>query len=243
MAGREEKVVEIWHDLNIGPIDPSDPAGRAKWLEKEIGPENIFTSERAALEADYPDQHKVAWFTRRSAMEYAGFLGWLWHRGDTPCDIVDLTDVEIKYPLQTEPPGPWRLPSLALLPYDIIHRNKLWDLCRPLPMTERLKHRELWQQCLAENAPLRVIEDGKLASAPISFFDPLLIYHIGRQWQSIARVFSSVTNFHWEDGVWQTNDAFLAARIRTLVESGQLEIRGHTGLLFTRGEVRQAQKP
>jgi hypothetical protein len=243
-AGRDEKVAEIWPDLNVGPLDPSDPAARAKWLEKEIGRvEPEASSERIWNETRFPDHRNVAWFTRRSAIEYAGFLGWLWQRGEAPCDIVDLTDVEIKYPPRTDPPEPWTLPSLALLHPDIIHRNKLWDLARPLPMSERLKHRELWAQCLAENAPLRVIEDGKLVSAPISNFDSLLIYHIGGKWQSISNLFSSVTNFHGDDGLWQTDDEFLAARIRALVESGQLEIRGDTVRSFTLGQVRRTPEP
>jgi hypothetical protein len=245
-AGRDHEVVEIWHNLNVGPIDPSDPAARAKWLEKEIGrtePEDTAPSERASIEAELSDHRKVAWLTRRSAMEYAGFLDWLWHRGDGPCDIVDLTDVKIEYPPREGGPGPWILPSLALLNHNIIHRNKLWDLARPLPLTERLGYRELWKQCLAENAPLRVIEGGKIVSAPISFFDSLLMSHVTDKWRSIAMVFSAVTNFHWDDGLWQTDEAFLAARMRTLVESGLLEIRGDAGRSIALGEVRRTREP
>jgi hypothetical protein len=245
-AGRDDEVVEIWHNLNVGPIDPSDPAGRAKWLEKEIGrtePEDTAPSERASIEADFSDHQKVAWFTRRSAMEYAGFLDWLWHRDDGPCDIVDLTDVEIAYPPREGPPGPWILPSLALLNPNIIHRNKLWDLARRLPMTERLGYRELWGQCQAENALLRLIEGDKIVSTPISFFDSLLMSYVTDKWRRISMIFSSITNSHWNDGVWQTEDAFLTARIRTLVESGCLEIRGETARNFALGEVRLVQEP
>jgi len=165
----------------------------------------------------------------------------VWHHGDTPCDVVDLTDVEIKYPPRADPPGPWILPSLALLPHDIIHRNKLWDLARPLPKSERLGYRKQWKQCLAENAPLRVIEDGKLVSAPISFFDPLLMSHVREMWRSVVSVFSSVTISHWDDGVLQTDDAFLAARMRALAESGRLEIRGEIDRRFSLCEVRWAR--
>jgi hypothetical protein len=104
-------------------------------------------------------------------MEYAGFLDWLWHRGDTPCDLVDLSEAKVSLPLEIDPPHPRALPtSLALLHPDIIAHNKFWDLATPLPMTERLRYRELWGQLLSENAPLRVIDGDKLVSAPISFF-------------------------------------------------------------------------
>ncbi len=242
MAGRDEKVVEIWGDLNVGPLDPSDPAARAKWLEKEIGRVEPETSSECTWnETRFPDHRKVAWFTRRSAMEYAGFLGWLWQRGDAPCDIVDLTDVEIKDPPRAGPPESWTLPSLASLHPDIIHHNRLWDLARKLLESERLGYREQWEQCLFENALLRVIEGGRLVSAPISFFDPLLMSHVREVWRSVSAVFSSVINSHWDDGVRQTDDAFLAARIRALAESGRLELRGEIDRSFSLGQVRWAR--
>jgi hypothetical protein len=176
-------------------------------------------------------------------MEYAGFLDWLWHRGEGPCDIVDLTDVEIACPPREGPPGPWILPSLALLHPDIIHHNKLWDLARPLPMTERRGYRELWGQCLAENALLRVIEGDKIVSAPISFFDSLLMSHVTDKWRPIAMVFSLVTVSHWGDGLWQTGDEFLAVRMRALAKRGCLEIGGETARSFTLDEVRRAREP
>lgn len=105
-AGRDDLVVATCHDLNFGPIDPSDPSARAKWLENELGQidrKDAGRSERVCDEARFPRHRKVAWFTRRSAMEYAGFLDWLWHRGDTPCDVVDLSEVELSYPPAARP--------------------------------------------------------------------------------------------------------------------------------------------
>jgi hypothetical protein len=119
-------------------------------------------------------------------MEYAGFLDWLWHRGDTPCDLVDPSEVKISRPPEFDPPRPGALPtSLALLHHDIIAHNELWDLAEPLPMTERLRYRELWGQLLSENAPLRVIDEDKLVSAPMSFFDSRLMSFVTANWQKI----------------------------------------------------------
>ena len=244
-AGRDEKVVAIWHDLNVGPIDPSDPAARAKWLEREMGrtePESTAPSQRASIEADLSGHHKVAWFTRRSAMEYAGFLDWLWHQGDAPCDIVDLTDFEMVHPPGNGPPEPEILPSLALLPPDTIHHNKLWDLARPLPVTERLGYREMWEQLQAENAPLRVIEGDRIVSAPITHFDLLLMSHVTDKWMRMITIFSLITNSHWDEGLRQTDYDFLAARIRSLARYGRLELVGGTAPGFTSAEVRRAQR-
>jgi hypothetical protein len=77
-----------------------------------------------------------------------------------------------------------------LLHHNIIAHNKLWDLAEPLPMTERLRYRELWGQLLSENAPLRVIDGDKLVSAPMSYFDSVLMSYVTDKWQKIAMVFS-----------------------------------------------------
>jgi hypothetical protein len=252
-AGRDDPVVSTCHDMNFGPIDPSDPSARAKWLENELGRIDRKDAARSARDWDdarFPGHRKVAWLTRGSAMEYAGFLDWLWHRGDTPCDLVDLTEVKISLPPEFNPPRPGASPksaafrhptSLALLHHDIIAHNKLWDLAEPLPMTERLRYREVWGQLLSENAPLRVIEGDKLVSASMSFFDSLLMSYVTDKWQKIAMVFSWVTIFDWDDRLWQANDTFLAARLRALVESGRLEIRGETARDIVFGEVRLAR--
>ena len=175
-------------------------------------------------------------------MEYAGFLDWLWHHGDTPCDLVDLSEVKISLPAKHEPQQQKSLPvSLALLGHDIIAHNKFWDLAKPLPMTDRLRYRELWQQLIAEDAPLRVIEGDKLVSAPASFFDSLMMSYVTDSWRKTAKVISEVTTSHWDDNIWQTNDRFLQARMRFLAESGRVEVRGETGRDFTFSEVRLAR--
>jgi hypothetical protein len=129
-AGRDDQVVATCHDMNFRPIDPSDPSSRAKWLENELGRRDPKApTERDWDEARFPGHRKVAWLTRRSAMEYAGFLDWLWHRGDTPCDVVDLSDVKISHPPELAPPRPPALAmSVASLHPETIHHNKLWDL-------------------------------------------------------------------------------------------------------------------
>jgi hypothetical protein len=243
-AGRDDLVVATCHDLNFGPIDPSDPSSRTQWLESEFGRidrKDAARSERIWDEARFPGHRKVAWLTRRSAMEYAGFLDWLWHRGDAPCDLIDLSDVEISRPPQFNAPRQNAVPtSLALLHHDIIAHNKFWDLAEPLPMTERLRYRELWQQLISENAPLRILDGDKLVSAPISFFDSLLMSYVTDEWQRVVMVFTWVTISYWDDNICQTDDTFLAGRMRALVESGQLEIRGDTTRQIILGEVRLA---
>src|SRR5690242_9875451 len=89
------------------------------------------SSERRWDEALFPDNRKVAWLSRRSAMEYAGFLDWLWRLGDQPCEVVDLTDVKIPNIVERRRPPDLAL-SIRMLHPDRIRDNRLWDLAKPL---------------------------------------------------------------------------------------------------------------
>jgi hypothetical protein len=243
-AGRDDRVVTFFDDLSFGPINPPDSISRAKWVEDELGrtgwDEMTTESERGWQEALSPDRRKVAWLTRRSAMEYAGFLEWLWRLGDAPCEVVDLTEVEIACRPEHRPRPPRLAMSLGMLHHDTIRDHKLRDLAEPLQTTERHRYRDLWQQLRSENAPLRISDGDKLVSAPMSFFDPVLMSYVADKWQQVSRVVGPAMASQMDDWVIQTGDMFLAARVNALAESGRLEIRGKSALEILHSEVRLA---
>ena len=242
-AGRDDAVIACFDNLSFGPINPPD-ASRAKWVESELGWTEwelaVSRSESFWREAPSSDRRKVAWLSRRSPMEYAGFLEWLWRRGDDPCEVVDLTDVTVSHGSEHGPPRRPRLAiSVAMLHRDIIASEKLWDLAGPLRASTRTQYLDLWRRLREENAPLRVLEGGDLVSAPISFFDSLLMSHASDEWQKVARIVGQALAAEWDDGVFQTGDLVLAARVNALVESGRLECRGKSPLEMRFSEVRQ----
>jgi hypothetical protein len=242
-AGRDDQVIACFDDMSFGPINPADPFLRAEWVEKELGRtgwhEVSADSERVWDEAGCPSNRKVAWLSRRSAMEYAGFLEWLWRRGDAPCEVVDLTDVTVSHRPEHGPPRPPALAmSLGMLPPDRIGDDKLWDLAEPLQTAERRRYLDLWRQLRSENAPLRVIDGGKLSSAPISFFDSILMSYVTENWQKVARVVGHALASQMDDRAIQTGDIVLAARVNALVESGRLEFQGKSPLEMRFSEVR-----
>jgi hypothetical protein len=241
-AGRDDWIVATFDDLSFGPINPPDSSLRAKWVENELGRtdwrEFAAEAERLWDESLFRNHRKVAWLTRRSAMEYAGFLEWLWRLGDAPCDVVDLSEVEIAYRPEHRPRPPRLAMSLGMLHQDTIHDHKLWDLAEPLQMTERRRYRDLWQQLRSESAPLRVSDGDKLVSAPISYFDSILISYVTDKWQKVSRVVGPAMASQMDDWVIQTGDMFLAARINALAKSGRLEIRGKSALEILHSEVR-----
>jgi Protein of unknown function/Domain of unknown function (DUF1835) len=242
-AGRDDQVIASHDNLSFGPINPGDASSRAEWAENELGQtdwdDRTAASERDWDEARFPDNRKIAWLTRRSAMEYAGFLDWLWRLGDSPCEVVDLTDVTVSYCPQQGPPGPPSLAmSLGLLNADKISDDRLWDLAKPLQPNERQGHLDLWQRLRSENAPLRVIEDGRLVSAPISFFDEALMSFVTEHWQKVSRVIGEALVSEMYQGVLQSGDMCLSARLDAMARDGRLEIQGGSAHDMHVSEVR-----
>jgi hypothetical protein len=245
-AGRDDHVIACFDDMSFGPINPADSSSRAEWVEKELGQADWNrapnSKDRLWDETRFPNNRKIVSLTRRSAMEYAGFLEWLWRRGDAPCEVVDLTDVMVSHRPEHGPRGRPRLAiSVAMLHHDIIAREKLWDLAAPLQPSMRTRYLDLWRQLREENSPLRIIEGGTLRSAPITFFDSLLMTYATDEWRKVARIVGEGLSAEWDDDVFQTGDLVLAARVNALVESGRLECRGKTPLDMRFSEVRLAK--
>jgi Protein of unknown function len=128
--------------------------------------------------------------------------------------------------------------SLGMLHPDTIRNNHLWDLAEPLQTAARARYLDRWRQLRSENAPLRVIDGDQLISAPISFFDSVLLSRVTNAWRKVARVVGEALAFQMDDCIFQTGDIFLAARVNALVESGRVEIRGKSALEMQLSEVR-----
>jgi len=128
--------------------------------------------------------------------------------------------------------------SLGTLHPDTIRNDTLWNLAEPLQIGARGRYLELWRQLRSENAPLRVIDGDRLVSAPISFFDSLLMSYVTDNWQKVSRVVGQALVSRMDDCIIQPGDTFLAARGNALVENGRLEIRGKSALEILLSEVR-----
>ena len=227
-ARRADRVVCAFDDYSFGPINPPDASMRQRWVEDELGytgwDDVIGRTDAFWRESLSAQDRKLAWFSRRSAQEYAGFLEWLQQLGDLPCEVVDLTDVTVVGPRSDGKARP--AVSLALLPPDQILDNRLLDRAEPLAARARDQGRELWQRLRTENAPLRILDAGSLVSAPISHFDQLLLSCATPEWQKVALVVGKAPTTFSEDWLVRTGDLVLAARVRALADAGQLETQG-----------------
>jgi hypothetical protein len=229
-SGRTDRVVSSFDNFSFGPIHRPDGDLRTKWVEEKLGYtewEDIIAGTADFWKEALTPGRKIAWMSRRTALEYAGFLEWLWRLGDQPCDVIDLTDVTVVGRGQDGRPTPPRLAlSLALLPVDQILDNRLIDRAQALAPEARQQYRETWSRLRAENAALRVLNADGLVSAPISYFDPLLLSCATGRWQKAARVVGEALVKELADALLQSGDLLLFARVRALVETGFLETRG-----------------
>jgi Protein of unknown function len=130
--------------------------------------------------------------------------------------------------------------SLFLVSPEGIIDNGLFDRAEPLEPTARDQYRGIWRRLRAENAPLRVVNTDGLESAPISFFDPLLLSCAKSEWQKAARVVGEALAKWSDEALFQAGDGILSARIIALVELGRLEGRGNLSNI-RQSEVRLAK--
>jgi hypothetical protein len=212
VANREGIVVAPYDDFTFGPIDKDDGEARAQWVESELGYEGwqeIFEDSLPVLSASTEvGEPPVAWISPDSAHSVAGFLWWLSHMGGRECLVLDV-------------------PRLSLLGPGAM--SEYLDKAKPLSVARRASSVALWEQLQVENAPLRVLGEDGLMSAPIEYFDTALLGHLTPEWQKMARIVGSALYDFAENGVYQTGDLVLASRLTDLAEAGTLEWRGDLG--------------
>ena len=220
--GRADQIACLRDDFSRGPIAQGDAADRPQWAEDELGVTNwddIFADtpyflERSCASGVIP----VAWISRRDARNYAGFLWWLSHLGDAPCSIIDVTDLTSDVDTRlVVSPSSLSLPEMR----GLLGREM------PLTKTDRVRYQAQWQKLTAENAPLRVVDQhGSLLSAPIDHFDPILLDCAEAEWRKMAWIVGGALMHFWDDGLSQSGDILLRARLWDLAEAGKLEWRG-----------------
>ena len=239
-AGRNDSILIFPDNLSRGPINPPDWKQRAQWTANKLLCEipdlsaEIDAFWAAALASSIKP---VAWMSRRSAHEYANFLEWLWRMEDLPCQIIDLT--EVKFPWEREPERSQFVVSSARITPKNFLKYKLWDTAIELPEADRQRYRNIWRALRAENAALRILRDGELASAPMDVFDARIMTQVSTEWQKLARVIGYILALDMDDECQQLGIGVLHSRLRVLVEGGALEGRGNLASL-REGEVRKA---
>ena len=176
--------------------------------------------------------------SRRMPHEYCGFLEWLWHLGDEPCEIVDLHDVKFDWHLRDGTIRRQPVPSLGSILPEHIRDNAFWDLAHPLTGARRRRYQESWSKLRHENAPLRVLKGNELVSAPISHYDEFILSHTKTGFLKVARILGSSFGLgpHYKACLY-----LFHGRIHKLVDAGILEAEGNIAQMRF-SEVRRRKK-
>lgn len=239
-AKRDEEIITLIDSLSFGPIDTLSQEERQAWMEAELG----FEREEG-FEARVHDfwqklltdkRHKVIWTSRRSAMDYTGFLECLWRLGDKPCSVVDLTNV---WRSSRDNDGNLRSPTLAIaLPF-LNEEAIISSRIDAITASDRSRYHTIWEQLRRENAPFRLVSDEGIASAPITCFDNDVLSCVKKDWQKSTRVIGEVMVRDWPMTYIQTGDHVYFSRLQKLVEAGIVESRGDMSKMRS-SEVRLA---
>jgi hypothetical protein len=230
--GRDETIVCLRDNLSLGPINPPDPALRLQWIRKELAPglsDREWPSDRIARfwEAALASANRrVVWVSERAAREYAGFLEFVWRLDEADCDLVAFNEDAVTYPRLDGRMTAGRAICLGELPPSHLTATRYWDRTVKLENAACERYRANWARLREENAPLRIRDDGGLVSAPISYFDDLLIACTVEHWRKSARVIGEALCSFMDGPFFQVDDFFLAARLRALAKSDRLESRG-----------------
>jgi hypothetical protein len=234
-TARSDEVVALPDDLSFGPLNPISADFRARWVETELDYDwpSWETDLSAQINAFWtralsPEYRLIGWTSGRCASDHCGFLEWLWRLGERSCEVIDLTDIRLdEFQLQDGRSVPPRLAvSTGSVPHQQIISVNLFDLTTPQSAPERASCHHKWGRLRHENAALRVVADGELASAPLSFFDSTLLAHTKPNWLKAARVVGEVLGDHWRQGISPVGDLVLWARLRALADAGRVEYRG-----------------
>jgi hypothetical protein len=227
LQGCADRVIALSHDLSIGPIASLDGAARRAWLAantRDDDDEDPVDLEAPWAEAIAAGLHPVFWVCRTQVGEHACLLAFAARMAGRPFDIVDATGFDFTGFSQVS--SIWSLSQLR--PEEIV-ASGLIRRRRPFARAERDAAAAAWVQLCRENAPLRILRDGRLVSAPLTQFDAMLVRLAAPDRELLIKLVARLLQ-HLEEALdppaRDCNYEFLFARILALGAAGKLEVTG-----------------
>lgn len=225
--GDEARVIALSGDLNFGPINPPDPDVRHAWLRAVLRPDPYADQREAEepwMEATSTRVHPVYWVCMSDATEHASFLEFAFRMNGRPFDIIDATALD--FVTRDGVRTPW---SLGIMRREDMIASRLRDRRRVFSRSECNAAAARWAALRSEDAPLRIVRNGRLVSAPLTHYDAVLIAQAATDWEVAARVIGR-TLHHLAVEVdppgQGVSDIVLFGRIQALGDAGNLEIKG-----------------
>lgn len=228
LRNQNERVIGFPDNLAFGPINPPAGAVRDQWIESVLHYENDgigLMGDAFWLETTAPDVTPIVWVCRNDPAELCGFLEFVRRVGDEPFAIIDATEIESHQ--WNRVCGGARVPALGVLSPDQIVEAGLCDRRDVLTAAQIDAYRRQWTELVQENAPLRVMDGGGLASAALMHFDADIMACSKSDWQQAARVIGNAMVRVAEAAIPQyVSDLVLWARMRALADAGALMMEG-----------------
>ncbi len=227
--GCGERVIALTHDLSVGPIDSLDPDARRIWYAANTRPDDEPDEEPTDPEAPWagatdPGIHLVYWVCLTDAAERACFLEFVTRMAGRPFDIVEVIGSD--FPRLGGPSPVWSLGQLR--PEEMVVAD-LGGRRRPFTRAESDVAVARWARLRLQNAPLRIVRDGTLVSAPLTHFDDVLTGFATGEWELLIKLVARVIG-HLDAGSDQPGQGcsyeLLFARILVLGQAGALEVTG-----------------
>jgi len=223
-----EEVIGFPDDLSFGPINPPSPDIRSAWIGSVLGFDFEDVTQMAELfwqEVAAPERTPVVWVCRNDAREYAGFLEFIWRMAGRSFDLVDATEIEVAW--QRKPPSPpW---SLSIMNPEDFTASGLLDRKSTIRLEQIETFTKIWRDLRNENAPFRVMKEGRLTSAPLTCYDAYLEKSATEDWQIAARLIGE-TMSHMLLGLQPQgqcpSDLVLFSRMLALGKAGIFELEG-----------------
>lgn len=214
-----EEVMALADRYEMGPIDPGDAKERAAWEVEEFGlDESIagWSSAAAFWErvSTWPGR-LVAWMSSRSVSELCGLHELLWRLPPANIHLIDVANADFR---AGTPPGYDEREAFAIVREERISELGLINTAVPIDDVSRATFRTRWEQLRQENAPLRVLKDDRLISAPMEYFDGEIAARITDTWQSCARVVGDVMG-----SLRLNSDILVFTRVLHLMETDEFE--------------------
>jgi len=216
--GMREKVIDLGHALDWGPIS-SSIAERSSWLDSNapLGTHSwewIVESEQRFRDTIAADHERVVWLSPASAAEQAGLY---WYLNQFGSDGSHFAIVELGNGTTEAPVSIGELGEADM--------SELLDRCPRAALDPSRFPSDRWQKLMAEGALVRVVQKGRLESAPENVFDHYLIEHCSHGWTNWSRVVGEAMMGMWaarhRTGLWM-----LDWRLRELVQCGHVECQG-----------------
>jgi hypothetical protein len=239
LKGSAERVIALSHALNVGPIDTLDADARRVWARANLRDDDPnrdwHEPEAPWSEATSLGAHPVYWVCLTDAGDHASFLEFASRMAGRPFDIVDATGLDLATIGGISPV--WSLGQVR--PEEIV-ASGLVERRRPFSQAESDAAVEAWSRLRRENAPLRIMREGRLISAPLSHFDAVLTTQAKRERELLIELIGRALDhldFEADPPGQGTGDELLFARVLALGEADALEVTG-SGLGMRDYEVR-----